>query len=182
MPTFSSLATAVLPWQNFYVLTGEAAATLVGLMFVAVTFGSSMVTEETAPLARAFLDPTLTHFIQVLFTACMLTIPSLDPRLLGAFLVIMAAMRLLTTVRVYRHMRRAMERPQHDIELSDWLSGVVFPVLCYLLLGSTGVAFGLRWALAFDGLAIATLGTLVIGVYGAWELLVWMAIVRSRPK
>ncbi len=82
MPTFSSLASAALPWQNFYVLTGEAAATLVGLMFVAVTF----------------------------------------------------------------------------------------------------VAFGLHRALALDRLAIATLGTLLIGVYGAWEMLVWMAIVRSRPK
>ena len=182
MPTFSSFASAVLPWQNFYLLTGEAAATLVGLMFVAVTFGASMVTEETASLARAFLDPTLTHFIQVLFTACVLTIPILDPRLLGAFLLVMCSLRLATTVRVYRQMKRATQRPQHDIELADWLSGIVFPVVCYLLLGVTGVAFTLRCALAFDGLAIATLGTLVLGVYGAWEMLVWMAIVRSRQK
>ena len=182
MPTFSSFAGAALPWQNFYLLTGEAAATLVGLMFVAVTFGSSMVTEESAPLARAFLDPTLTHFVQVLFTACLLTIPNLDPRVLGAFLIVMAALRLSTTVRVYRQMRRATQRPEHDIELSDWLSGIVFPTLCYLVLAATGVAFLIRCAFAFDGLAIATLSTLVIGLYGSWEMLVWMAIVRSRKK
>ena len=32
---FGSFAAAALPWQNFYLLVGTAAATLVGLMFVA---------------------------------------------------------------------------------------------------------------------------------------------------
>ncbi|HXK16333.1 MAG TPA: hypothetical protein VNG33_00915 [Polyangiaceae bacterium] len=175
---FSAVAQS---WQNFYLLVGEAAATLVGLMFVAVTFGSSLVTAETSPTARAFLDPTFTHFVQILFTACLLTIPSMGPTVLGALLLVLAVLRLAALFRVYRHMRAA-HRKNNDLELSDWLSGVVFPLLCHLLLSATGLAFIQGYAVAFTLLAVVTIAILLIGVFGAWELMVWMAIARSRNK
>jgi len=181
MPVVSSFSAAALSWQNFYLLVGEAAATLVGLMFVAVTFGSSLVTAETSPTARSFLDPTFTHFVQILLTACLLTIPSMGPSVLGAVLLLVAALRLATLVRVYRHMRQAHQK-HNDLELSDWLSGVVFPLLCHLLLVAAGLAFVRGYAVAFTLLAVVTIAMLVIGVFGAWELLVWMAIARSRSK
>ncbi|HTA89673.1 MAG TPA: hypothetical protein VK745_08865 [Polyangiaceae bacterium] len=181
MATLPSFTAAALTWQNFYLLVGTAAATLVGLMFVAVTFGSSLVTEESSPTARAFLDPTFTHFVQILLTACLVTIPSMGPRLLGSLLLLIGALRMASTVRVYQQMKRVHQR-QNDLELSDWFSGVVFPVVCYVLLGLSGVAFLENYAVAFDGLALVTLGVLLIGLLGAWELLVWMAIARSRTK
>jgi hypothetical protein len=181
MATLPSFTAAALTWQNFYLLVGTAAATLVGLMFVAVTFGSSLVTEESSPTARAFLDPTFTHFVQILFIASLVMIPSIGPRLLGSLLLLIGVLRIASTVRVYRHMKRAQQR-QNDLELSDWLSGVVFPVICHVLLGLTGFAFLENYAVAFDGLTIVTLAMLLIGVLGAWDLLVWMAIARSRTK
>lgn len=36
-------------WHNFYFMTGGATATLVGLMFVALSLGRHLVSEETAP-------------------------------------------------------------------------------------------------------------------------------------
>jgi hypothetical protein len=181
MAILPSFTAAALTWQSFYLLVGTAAATLVGLMFVAVTFGSSLVTEESSPTARAFLDPTFTHFVQILFTACLVTIPSMGSRLFGSLLLLISALRLASTVRVYRQMKRVHQR-QNDLEISDWLSGVVFPIACYVLLGLSGVAFLEHYAVAFDGLAVVTLGVLLIGLLGAWELLVWMAIARSREK
>jgi hypothetical protein len=105
----------------------------------------------------------------------------MSSRLFGVLLLLLAALRLAASVRIYRHMRSAQQR-NNDIELWDWLTGIAFPVLCHLLLGSTGVAFLERYALAFDGLAIVSLAMLLLGVFGAWELLVWMAIARSRTK
>src|SRR5580692_9746483 len=101
MAPFQSFTVAALTWQNFYLLVGTAAATLVGLMFVAVTFGSSLVTAETSPTARAFLDPTFTHFVQILFTACLVTIPSMGSRLFGSLLLLIGVLRIATTVRVH---------------------------------------------------------------------------------
>src|SRR5882724_3395070 len=140
MAPLLSFTAAALGWQNFYLLVGTAAATLVGLMFVAVTFGSSLVTAETSPTARSFLDPTFTHFVQILLTACLLTIPSMRPVLLGALMLVIAGLRLAALFRIYGHMRQAHEA-HNDLELSDWLSGVVFPLLSYLLLATAGVAF-----------------------------------------
>jgi hypothetical protein len=181
MSHFTSFTAAAITWQNFYLLVGTAAATLVGLMFVALTFGSSLVTEQTSPTARSFLDPTFNHFVLVLLTACLMMIPTMGPRLLGVLLLAIAALRIVGLSRVYRHMRLA-QRTHNDIELSDWLTGMAFPLTCYGVLGSSGIAFVERLALAFDALAAVTLGLLLLGLFGAWELLVWMAIARARTK
>jgi hypothetical protein len=177
----SAFGEAVATWQGFYLLVGGAAATLIGLMFVAITFGSSLVTPETAGTARAFLDPVFGHFAQVLLTACLLTIPTMGPTVLGAALVALAAFRLLALARIAKHTLEASRRSK-DIELSDWLSGVVVPLVGYVLLAAGGAAFFERLAVAFTCLVVATLLALFNGLYGAWELMVWMAITRARAK
>jgi hypothetical protein len=53
-------------------------------------------------------------------------------------------------------------------------------VLCYLLLAASGAGFFAGYSAAFSGLAIAMLGTLVLGIFGAWELMIWMALTRAR--
>jgi hypothetical protein len=181
MVAISSFAAAAVPWQNFYILTGTAAATLVGLMFVAVTFGASLVTPESADSARAFLDPTFNHFVHVLLTACLMEIPTMTATLLGVLLLCLGALRASRLFWVYRRMMEA-HRVHHDIELSDWLSGVVFPLFCYLLLAATGGGFLAGYAVAFNGLAIVSIAILLIGILGAWETLVWMALAHSRAK
>ncbi len=46
-------------WQNFYLLVGTAAATLVGLMFVAISLGVRSITQQHIPALRVFVSPTL---------------------------------------------------------------------------------------------------------------------------
>jgi hypothetical protein len=179
MAAMSSFAAAAAPWQTFYVLVGTAAATLVGLMFVAVTFGSSLVKRETSTTVRSFIDPTFTHFVQVLFLACLAVIPTMGPRLLGALVLGVGALRAAALIRVHRHMRQA-QRIHNDIELSDWVTGIVLPLLCYLLLGATGIGFIEGYAPAFTALAIVTVAILMLGIFGAWELMLWMALRRAR--
>jgi hypothetical protein len=138
MAPMSSFAVAAAPWQTFYVLVGTAAATLVGLMFVAVTFGSSMIKPETSG----------------------------------------TALRFAALFRVHRHTRRA-QKAHNDIELSDWITGLVVPLVCYLMLGSTGLGFIEGTATAFTALAVVTIAILTLGVFGAWELMLWMALTRA---
>ena len=181
MTPIHSFATEAATWQNFYLLCGTAAATLVGLMFVAVAFGATIVTPKTAASARAFLDPTVTHFVQVLVTACLMTIPLIVPTLVGVLLLVIGALRTVALRRVFTEMREA-NRVHHDIELSDWLTGIVVPLTCHAVLAASGVAFLAGYAAGFSGLAIATIATLLNGIYGAWELMLWMAFVRSQTK
>lgn len=168
-------------WQNFYLLTGGAAATLAGLMFVAVTFGAGLVQKSSADSARAFIDPTFAQFLQVLLTGCVLVVPVLTPRVLGVLLVLAATVRTGGLFWVLRQFRRAHAR-HGDLELSDWLSAIVLPGLAYALLLASGVGFLAGRAEAFTGLAIVTIALLGVGVWSAWELLVWMAVANNARR
>jgi modulator of FtsH protease len=179
--TFDSLPIALQGWQNFYILAGTASATLTGLMFVAITFGSTLVTREMAQSTRAFVDPIYMHFVQVLLTSCLLIIPVLGPTLLGSALIFAGALRLVGLHAVLRRYQEA-HRKYNDIELSDWLSALVLPFLCHSLLMATGAGFILRQAAALIGLAIVTLALLFIGIHSAWELFVWMALAVSDRR
>jgi hypothetical protein len=181
MTPIQSFGVAASAWQNFYLLSGTAAATLIGLMFVAITFGAGLVGAQPTASTRSFIDPPFYHFVHVLIIACVVVIPSMSAPVLGAVLVAIGVLRTAVLFRIHRHMREA-QRKFGDIELSDWLSGIVIPLLCYLLLGASGAGFFKGYSAAFSGLAVATLGTLVLGIFGAWELMIWMALVRARKS
>ncbi|HEY2745038.1 MAG TPA: hypothetical protein VGL86_10465 [Polyangia bacterium] len=181
MTPIHDFAVAAAPWQNFYLLLGTAAATLIGLMFVALTFGAGLMTAQAASSARAFIDPPFGHFVTVLLGACLMLVPTMTPALLGGALVIVTVLRALALVRVVRHMRAAHAR-YNDIELSDWLMGVVLPAILYAALIAIGAGFIAARTAAFGGLAVAVVGTLLLGVFGAWELMIWLALTRVRAN
>ena len=169
----------MIAWQSFYTLVGAAAATLIGLMFVAITFGASTVRKiENPEISRAFLDPTLSHFVQVLLTACFMLVPAIDPRVLGALLGAVALFRIGSLWRIYRHMRTAQQR-HNDLELSDWIQGIGVPIVMYVLLAAAAVLFVIGGS-ALVLVAVVTIVVLLNGIYGAWELVVWIALTRSQ--
>jgi hypothetical protein len=179
MTPIQSFEVAAASWQNFYLLSGTAAATLIGLMFVAVTFGSSLVGAQSTASARSFIDPPFYHFVYVLVAACLVAIPAMTAPVLGVVVLAISVLRTAALIRIHRHMREA-HRKFGDIELSDWLSGIVIPLVCYLVLGASGAGFLAGYRAAFNGLALATLGALLLGIFGAWELMIWMALTRAR--
>ena len=181
MTAIGSYGAAAATWQNFYLLVGAGAATLIGLMFVAITFGANLVTSENAATARAFIDPTLNHFVQVLLTACLVTIPTMGPTLIGVLVLCVGAFRIGWLVKIFRHMREA-HRANGDMELSDWASGIIVPFVTYALLLATGAGFLAGYAAAFNGLALATILALMNGILSAWELMLWMTLARSAKK
>jgi hypothetical protein len=178
---FASLQAALQPWQNFFLLVGTAAATLTGLMFVAVNFGSSLITRETAVMARAFLDPVYQHFVQVLVTACAMTVPVLDASVAGALCVAWGVCRIVALRHVYAQYKLAHKR-RGDMELSDWLRAIVLPLLCHVGLLVVGAGFVAHDGHAVTGLAVVTLMLLVIGIHDSWELFVWMALAVAERR
>lgn len=181
MTHIESFATMAAGWQSFYLLTGTAAATLIGLMFVALTFGAALVTVESAETSRAFVDPPFYHFAYVLFTGCIFVFPTLTATALGIALLAMCAIRCGVLLVTWRRMRFAQQK-HGDLELSDWMMGVILPLVGYLLGGASGVGFLYGYSASFTGLAIATLMTLVVGVVMAWELMMWMVLARATRE
>src|SRR5215467_7305612 len=76
-------------WHDFYVLVGTASTTLVGLMFVAASVGSSFFSEDSCASMNAFITLTVLHFAAVLFTSFLVIIPTHSWHTLYVLLLIM---------------------------------------------------------------------------------------------
>jgi len=178
-PSFETILTS---WHDFYLLVGTGAFTLIGLMFVAVTFGAHLFTEKNMETARAFLDPTVIHFVQVVVIAGLALMPGMGPSLFGGLLVAVGVLSLIVLVRVHDGLRTA-SRQYNDLELSDWLSGFIIPLVVYLGFVGCGATFCMGHA-AFSVLAGSTILILLNSIYSAWELILWLAVVPSHslPK
>lgn len=54
-------------WHDFYMLVGTAGATLLALLFLAVSLGTGFLTEERQSATRTFMSPVALHFTSVFF-------------------------------------------------------------------------------------------------------------------
>src|SRR5213595_176314 len=89
-------------WQNFYVITGSAAATLTGLMFVVATLIAGVRERRSSEAFATFNSPNVVHFGAALLVAAVLSAPWQASVLLGLCgLVVMTYV-----VNVFRRARR----------------------------------------------------------------------------
>jgi hypothetical protein len=66
---------ALKEWHDFYVLVGTAGATLLALLFVAVSLGTGFLTEERQSPTRTFMSPVAVHFTSVFFLSAVALFP-----------------------------------------------------------------------------------------------------------
>ncbi len=161
------------PWINFFLLTGEAAATLVGLMFIAVTFGQKIMTKETAGIARDILSPTFFHFAHAFILASVAMIPSESVMPVTAASLVLATMRLIHVPKTIRQLKNAGQTGH--IESSDWAFDVVVPAIIYGAFIVCGIATLIGAAWGMYGTTICILSMLILGILAAWDMLLWMA-------
>ena len=62
-------ADALKEWHDFYLLVGTAGATLLALLFVAVSLGTGFLTEERQEATRTFMSPVVIHFTSPSYSA-----------------------------------------------------------------------------------------------------------------
>ena len=159
-------------WDNFFILAGSAAATMIGLLFVAITVGSAMSTSRGVYGTRAFLTPTLVHFAGVLFECLVVLAPWPSKWPLGIILGLGGLAGLAYQIRVILMQRKI------DFASPDWLDWTLFaiaPALSSAIL--IAGAAGLIAEKSFAPYAIAGAITLLLfaGIYGAWDLTLWIA-------
>jgi hypothetical protein len=87
----ASLADLIEDWHDFDLMVGTAAATLVGLMFVAASIGASIYTEKNRPGMQAFISPTVVHFTSVLVLALFALVPTHEWLTLAGLLALVGA-------------------------------------------------------------------------------------------
>src|SRR6266550_4701248 len=174
-----TLSQALRDWQNFYILAGGASATLAGLMFVAISLGSTLIARKDLPALRGFGSSTVFHFVYVLATSALVLIPIVTRTSLGVMLVLAGIASLGWTLGTQPQMRRPNRAG--SIDAHDWIWCLVAPSAAYLLSIGTGIAVlgGARQAL--NGLALASILLLAAGIRNGWDMVALCALKQTAP-
>jgi hypothetical protein len=158
-------------------MAGTAAATLIGLVFVAVTVGTGFSKSSIVHGTRGFLTPTLIRFSGVLFLSLAVLAPWPSAKPIGIILSLggLAGLAYQISVIFARHKAGLFLPDWHD-----WLPHVGVPALgsASLLAGAVGLLA--ERSFAPYAIAGAALLMLFAGIYGAWDLTLWM--IKNREK
>jgi hypothetical protein len=168
-----SLAELLRDWHDFYTLAGAASATLVGLIFVGASIGSSIFNEEHRVPIRAFLTPTVVHFAVVLFTCLLVTIPSESWRTLGGLL---GAEGIAGLVYCARLLMEIIVRHRFGVDLIDRLFYATIPFLGYLLISASAGLLVIHSSASVNLIAAGLLTLLVAAIRNAWDMTLWIVI------
>jgi hypothetical protein len=164
-------------WDNFYIMAGTSGATFIGLLFVVISLSSGWRGSPGKLGADGFLTPTLMHFCGVLFLALAILVPWPSAWPIGVLLGLVGVMGLAYQIRTI-----LIKRQQAFVALHwhDWIPHAGLPALgnASLLAGAAGLIL----ARPFAPYAIAAAVTLLLiaGIYGAWDITLW--IVRNRDS
>ena len=164
-------------WHDFYMLVGTAGATLLGLLFIAVSLGAGYLTEERQAGIRTFMSPVVIHFTSVFFLSAIALFPSHQARffaaLIGGTALIGAVVSTYITIQVVRtDMTNYVE---------DYVAYGLLPGLGYLALLAAAVSIYLEKDFGFNSLAGALLLLAIVNIRNAWDLLLTM-VQRHRRK
>lgn len=162
-------------WHDFYVLVGTAGATLLALLFVAVSLGAGFLTEERQSATDTFMSPVVVHFTSVFFLSAVALLPWHQSKffaaLVGATALIGAILSTYITVQVVR--------TDTTNYVEDYLAYGLLPGLGYLALLAAAVSIYLEKNFGLDALAAALLLLAVVNIRNAWDLTLTMA---RRPR
>lgn len=163
-------------WHDLFMLFGTASATLIGLLFVAASVGSSFYTAEKHLALRLFLSPTVVHFTCVLAAGLIGIAPHRNWSLFGVLIggdglfgVVYAG---IVWQRMVRHGFSA------SIDLEDRLYYAALPAAGYAVMTAAGITLLMRMTAGFDILAMAMGLLLLVGIRNAWDMTIFTVVRR----
>jgi hypothetical protein len=162
-------------WDNFYIMAGTAGATLIGLLFVIITLGTHLSPSGVTHGVRAFLTPTLVHFGSVLFQALVVLVPWPSAWPAGLVLGFCGLVGLVYLMDVVLKRQKVKFVSLH---LLDWIPYAGIPAFANLNLIAGAIGMIAEKSFAPYCLAGAITLFLFAGIYGAWDLTLWM--VKNR--
>jgi hypothetical protein len=171
------LEAAIQQWHDFYVLLGGAAATLVGLTFVAASIGAGAMTSSHEAGLNAFITPTVVHFAAILGAALLVLVPFASVVGLGTVLFAEGIAGIVYSVSVLLHIRRSEFNA--SVVFSDRVWYALAPIVAYAVLTGAAAALvmghGASLALLAGGLGLL----LCAGIRNAWDMALW---IMMRPR
>jgi hypothetical protein len=169
-------------WQNFYVITGSAAATLTGLMFVVITLVAQVRVRVSSPSdgIAVFSTPNVFHFGAALLVAAILSAPW-QALWNAALLLGLSGLGGMTYVLIVLRRARRLQTNYQPV-LEDWLWYTVFPLVSYTALLVAAILLPVHPAPALFVIAAGTVLLLFIGIHNAWDVVTYIPFERPQPE
>jgi hypothetical protein len=158
-------------WHDFFMLVGEASATLMGLVFVGVSLGAGIRRASMRTL-HTFVTPIVLHFSYTLLLAAAFVVPTHRPWTLAVLSGGLALALLVVVMGVLRgilaHHRDGAADREH------WVWHFALPLVTSLatFVASAGLIHAAAWAIEL--LASASALLLFVGVRNSWRLVSWI--------
>lgn len=171
---------AVGEWREFYILLGTAAATLVGLLFVALSFNLDTLLHDRHSGALDHARQTMRDFLIMLILSLLMLEPGQTARQLGAFLTTLGVVVLAMLGRAAVRARRL---PPHERLRALPLGRRIVELAAYAALGATGVLLfrtGDPEYLVFVMVVVFALLGNAVG--SSWFLLVEVGRLKGRER
>src|SRR5258708_8210171 len=175
----SSFPELVDNWHDFDLLIGTAAATLVGLMFVAASIGARVFLEKDRAAMKAFMGPTVVHSSAVVVVDMVSLIPSHDWPALAGLLALVGIPGAVYSANLWLQL---FVRRRFNIDIVDRLFYALIPVLGYLLLLLAAFVLFRQSRAGLDLLAAAQITLLLAGIRNAWDMMLWIVIRAPTPN
>lgn len=163
----TSFAHDVSSWETFYLLAGTAAATLVGLLFVAVSINIDSFRQNAYGDLQLYAALTFNCFFYVLLISLLFLVPGISPLGLGLPLFVLGALGLANVL----IQRRKAQRIQSERNARGIAARFVAPSLCLLGLALVGILTIAQVAEGLYGLVVIIVVLLAVAALNAWSLL-----------
>jgi hypothetical protein len=172
-------AALLADWNNFYVITGSAAAGLTGLTFVVIALAADTRRVNLNGL-RTYVTPTIVHFCTILALAAYLSMPHQSVCSLSLGFGAAGVAGLAYVARIGTSITRIASEyvPVHE----DWIWNVVLPAIAYgVLIGTAGFIWT-RPERSLYGAAAVSLLLMFIGIHNAWDIAVWNTVHGKKGE
>jgi hypothetical protein len=154
-------------WHDFYLLVGTASATLVGLLFLALTLNVEILRRDELGILRTLAARSFICFINLLIISGVLLIPQQSPRGVGIPLICIGG---ITIVRILQSIARSRRAGQHE-NIGESLRHTGLILFGMAALVALGISIWAGWTGALDWMTGAVLTLLAAASQSAWDLL-----------
>jgi hypothetical protein len=168
---------ALKEWRDFYVLVGTAGATLLALLFVAVSLGTGFLTEDRKAPTRTFMSPVVVHFTSVFFLSAVALCPWHQTKVFAGLIAVTALIGAIIST----YITIVVVRTDMTNYVEDYLAYGLLPGLAYAALIAAAVLVCLEKDFGLDALAGALLLLAIVNIRNAWDLTLAM-VHRHRPE
>jgi hypothetical protein len=174
METFTEQLRA---WEIFYSTVALASVTLVGLLFVSLTFHRESLKGRMDPRVLRLARGSFGDFLYVLMLGLVFLVPHPAPVGLAVALLVLGASRAAGLLRAL--IRPAQTKSRNPLPPSHGLREIAFPALASLILIGVAVEVWRGDMVALYGLVIVIAALLSSASWNAWLILAEEKVLKT---